>query len=36
MVLVVLVFLLAEEASAESAMRMLLQEAQWCSSCLYF
>ena len=37
MVLVVLVFLLAEEASAESEMMVLLQVAQWCSSwlCLF-
>jgi hypothetical protein len=32
-VLVVLVLLIAEEASAESATMVLLQEAQWCSSC---
>ena len=31
--LVVLVLLLAEEASAELAMMVLLQKAQWCSSC---
>ena len=34
--LVVLVFLLAEEALAESEMMVLLQEAQWYSSCLCF
>ena len=35
MVLAMLVLLLAEEASFESAMAMivLLQEAQWCSLC---
>jgi hypothetical protein len=32
-VLVVLLLLLAEEASAELAMMVLLQKAQWCSSC---
>jgi hypothetical protein len=32
-VLVVLVLLLAEGASAESETMVLLQEAQWCSSC---
>jgi hypothetical protein len=31
--LVVLVLLLAEEASAGSAMTVLLQEKRWCSSC---
>ena len=36
MVLVVLVLLLVEEASAGSAMVVLLQETQWCSSCLCF
>jgi hypothetical protein len=35
-VLVVLVLPLAEGASAESATMALLQEAQWCSSCLCF
>jgi hypothetical protein len=32
-VLVVLVLLLAEGASFESTMMVLLQETQWCSSC---
>ena len=34
MVLIVLVLLLAEGALAGSATIMLLQEVQWCSSCL--
>jgi hypothetical protein len=33
-VLVVLVHLLVEEASAEFEIMMLMQVAQWCSSCL--
>jgi hypothetical protein len=35
-VLVVLLLLLAEEASAGTARMVLLQEAQWCSSCWCF
>ena len=36
MVLVVLVHLLVEEASAEFEIMMLMQVAQWCSSCWCF
>jgi hypothetical protein len=35
-VLVVLVLLIVEEASAGSATMVLLQEAQWCSLCWCF
>ena len=36
MVLVSLVLLLTKEAPFEFTMMALLQEAQWCSSCLCF